>query len=576
MPHAAISKLREEVPPYVSIKNLLPDPARIENDETPSTNSLAQDNYNRSLTTVFVRDAFQGIRNHVLTLGNIENQVLDEHIGVQQNSPQRASLPEPYRSAVLAELIKQGAQPRKKYPDLQDLRAALKSRPALLTEIDQPGVGLVAAFQSYRSAEFSFYEANRLSLYNSSTTLTIEDRNLSLGVPPWTLLNEVLESAGFQLRVISPEGIPMSEGYGLRFETPTGEVSISDLSSGEKTMVGIIGAMYSGVQGGVLPDILLLDEPDAHLHPDLTDRLLSTLHELLVDQYGVRVVMTTHSPSTVALAPDHSIFTIERGPSALIRRPESKWSVVNTLTRGLIAFGPSTKTVFVEDEDDAYFFSAITQVLESLDAPASVKLIPGRLGFIPASRGRPAGGRVQVRQWVEDLESTHIHGIVDGDGGYGSNTNSPRIHRLTRYAIENYLFDPLIIAVEMSREGSPITIEGANIPEGREALLATWSSEHLQPIIDHVAGSVFEALERSKTISLSKEPRAVAFIHGQLLSYPEWVLSIRGKDLRAAVMKAYGSRHQRLADPKRLMRSMTISRLIPTDLASLLVHVAIG
>ena len=46
--------------------------------------------------------------------------------------------------------------------------------------------------------------------------------------------------------------------------------------------------------GGTLLDVLLLEEPELHLHPALQRKLLEQL-----TRYGVQVIATTHSPTVV-------------------------------------------------------------------------------------------------------------------------------------------------------------------------------------------------------------------------------------------------------------------------------------
>ena len=52
------------------------------------------------------------------------------------------------------------------------------------------------------------------------------------------------------------------------------------------------------------PKVLLFDEIDAPLHPSMSRSLLRTIQKTLVEEHGIFVILTTHSPSTVALAPD--------------------------------------------------------------------------------------------------------------------------------------------------------------------------------------------------------------------------------------------------------------------------------
>lgn len=63
------------------------------------------------------------------------------------------------------------------------------------------------------------------------------------------------------------------------------------------------------------PSMLLLDEPDAHLHPDNQRHITRALEEIVADS-GTRVVLATHSRTmldALASTPDASVLWLERG-----------------------------------------------------------------------------------------------------------------------------------------------------------------------------------------------------------------------------------------------------------------------
>ena len=81
---------------------------------------------------------------------------------------------------------------------------------------------------------------------------------------------------------------------GLSFTgTKMSGISVANLAAGMK----VFGIMRLLVDNGHLPvdSILLLDEPEVHLHPRWINILAGCIR-VLVERLGVRVVMTTHSP----------------------------------------------------------------------------------------------------------------------------------------------------------------------------------------------------------------------------------------------------------------------------------------
>lgn len=93
------------------------------------------------------------------------------------------------------------------------------------------------------------------------------------------------------------------------------------------------------------PKVMLIDEPDAHLHPNKQERLIETL-ERAAPEYNTQVVLTTHSPHIV------------RAASPAAKLVWMKGGVVETeddeVIRRLLGWGGLDKSVlfFVEDEDD--------------------------------------------------------------------------------------------------------------------------------------------------------------------------------------------------------------------------------
>jgi ABC-type cobalamin/Fe3+-siderophores transport system ATPase subunit len=51
------------------------------------------------------------------------------------------------------------------------------------------------------------------------------------------------------------------------------------------------------------PSVLLIDEPDAHLHPDRQEKLIRAIEEAAVD-FSTQVILTTHSPHVIRTASD--------------------------------------------------------------------------------------------------------------------------------------------------------------------------------------------------------------------------------------------------------------------------------
>lgn len=102
------------------------------------------------------------------------------------------------------------------------------------------------------------------------------------------------------------------------------------------------------------PKLLLIDEPDAHLHPDKQERLIEALERAASD-FNVQVILSTHSPN-IARAASH------RSKLVWVRDGE----VVNEddeVIMALLGWGGLDKKIlfFVEDEDARPIVSILRQ-----------------------------------------------------------------------------------------------------------------------------------------------------------------------------------------------------------------------
>lgn len=419
----------------------------------------------------------------------------------------------------------------------------------------------------------TIFVAHRLKLVEALERGTpgVSKDGKPLGPAPWDVVNESLQIAGFPYSVVNPTEVGLLDHYEFRLRDSTAgvEVQPSDLSSGEQVLLQLTLWLFSSSKEGVFPKLLLLDEPDAHLHPSMTVQFLDVVSEVLVRKHGVRVIMTTHSPSTVALAPEASVFQMERGQAEIMPATD-RAAIISVLTAGLITVSQATRFCFVEDEDDVSFYNAILDLL--MDAgpsrdPCAIRASPS-LVFIAASVGRGiqkiSGGKSIVEKWVEKLDTEPLtetfRGVLDRDVG---NADSARIKVIGRYSFENYLLDPLNVFGLLLENGSQPAINGISISSGDEHILRMLPPPLMQAISDAITAKVEQG--NSSLIGL---PRAeVAYTRGSSVWVPKWVIDHRGHDLLPMYQGVWGG-HQ-LITPPRLVKAMRRVRLIPSELASL-------
>lgn len=118
------------------------------------------------------------------------------------------------------------------------------------------------------------------------------------------------------------------------------------------------------------PGILLIDEPDTHLHPNVQEKLVGVLAEIAKEK-GIKVLMTTHSPFIVRGTPvDANVYWLQDG----IKSSENRAAV--ELAIGWGAFGK--KIILVSEDSDTVFLRKI--VSQWPDIERNVAFYPGN-GF---------------------------------------------------------------------------------------------------------------------------------------------------------------------------------------------------
>lgn len=102
------------------------------------------------------------------------------------------------------------------------------------------------------------------------------------------------------------------------------------------------------------PKLILIDEPDAHLHPDKQERLIEAL-ELAAKEFEVQVLLTTHSPHIArAASPAVGLLWVNNGQ--VVEEQDGK-------IRSLLGWGGLDRKIlfFVEDENDLAIRSLLRQ-----------------------------------------------------------------------------------------------------------------------------------------------------------------------------------------------------------------------
>lgn len=392
------------------------------------------------------------------------------------------------------------------------------------------------------------------------------------GEPPWDFVNSVFEAANIDFRI---EQLPVYEGSPyepiLTDRTRGTQVKFADLSSGERVLMSFALCLYYAQDTRQMvnhPKILLFDEIDAPLHPSMTQSLLQIIQKVLIDRHKIKVILTTHSPSTVALSEESSIYAMYKDGNHRLKKVKKDIALA-ILTNGVPTLSISyenRRQVFVESKYDVEFYEQIYRKLKNeLSSEISLNFI--------SSGGGDKGTCDRVRNIVNDL-SRHgnktVYGIIDWDLK-NNNTNLVKVlGQGNRYSIENYIFDPVILAAFLLLEGC-ITREMIGLERNETYFdLPTFDNDRLQV----AANFIVDKFEKFKPENSQDETKICEYINGKFVDLPSWFLEMQGHQLEDNLKKTFNelNQYRREADLKKAIIKKIIDHiplLIPMDFISL-------
>ena len=178
------------------------------------------------------------------------------------------------------------------------------------------------------------------------------------------VVNGILKAANLPMQVNRPrDEFEQKYRFEILHTRQNCNLSYGALSSGEKVIFAIAHCLFhldneeAGRQSAELPHLLLIDEMDAPLDSAMVKHLIKVIRDELFAQHGIKVIVTTHSPTTVPLADKGSVYRLDPSPHRLI--PVDRDATVGTLSDGFVTVMPSTIFVIVEAKHDADTYQAM-------------------------------------------------------------------------------------------------------------------------------------------------------------------------------------------------------------------------
>ena len=199
---------------------------------------------------------------------------------------------------------------------------------------------------------------------------------------PFQTINRIFRQYGFDyFDMLNPFPVDNKLNGEIRFQGKEGEiVDYNSLSSGEQAIVQFVIWSYGQDFRGNRLNTMVLDEPDAHLHPSMCKMMVEIFSEMSAKKEigggGIRIIITTHSPSTVAFTPEGALFVMQReADNKRSIRPTTSEDAVEILSDGIFTFSRAMSQftqlslsqkqnlVFVEGKTDVKHFNKAMQML---------------------------------------------------------------------------------------------------------------------------------------------------------------------------------------------------------------------
>ncbi len=242
----------------------------------------------------------------------------------------------------------------------------------------------------------------------------------------------------------------------IMYELDEEERPIETLSSGEREVVNIV---FDFLLRNPSDCIVFFDEPELHLHPELSYKLLQTLSSIGKNN---QFVFCTHSPEIITASIENSVVFItprktdKSNQAVVVSRGDATHHALNLLGQSIGIISLGKKLLLIEGDESSLDKQTYGAILRN-EFPELVLV--------------PVGGKNTIRSFEEVRESVlnrTIWGVeffmlCDRDavheiGVKSFNANmSERLKVLPRYHLENYFLDENILAEvfgEMEQDSS--------------------------------------------------------------------------------------------------------------------------
>lgn len=172
---------------------------------------------------------------------------------------------------------------------------------------------------------------------------------------------------------------------------PRLEKLVKELSTGQLQIFSLITYVCANIH---LNSLIVIDEPEVHLHPRLVTNFIKALNELL-ERFDSYAIIATHSPLVVRECVRKNVYIMVR----------SKDNVPIIGTVAFDTFGEDLsllyQNIFGCDERDSYFYNVVKEQADKLCRSSYEEVMRN---FEKADVNLPFNGRMVVRDYFDSRE----------------------------------------------------------------------------------------------------------------------------------------------------------------------------
>jgi ABC-type multidrug transport system ATPase subunit len=416
----------------------------------------------------------------------------------------------------------------------------------------------ISRIRENRQAKFDNNEFGETNVVYSE-----EEFEKKFGPPPWDVINTLLKDGlGHEYRISIPE-LRDRKPYELKlFRFDGKEIASGALSNGEGSLLWLVFTMYSANLGlnDRLPKLLLLDEPDSFLHPAMMEKFYNALN-VIVEKFDCKIIMTTHSPTTVALSGDYDIYEVDENMLVQIEKDAAISNLLRGVNQVSILY-THRRQVYVESNGDDSIYTEIFRLVRSWNylknsfislafIPAAPKLPDASVAsIVRASFGGVSdekmeeflakingeGNSASIKATVKSLSSRGnqtVHGIIDWDL---NNKAAHHIHVHAEnifYSMENAVLNPLTLGVYLlTQHQKKINVSDFGLPPAFDSLSLYAGSFDFQIIVNKICEKVLGVGDDMNTVRCE-------FLGGQVVNIPTRYAHHHGHKLQDRIFEKF-------------------------------------